>query len=63
MDTHDDIVNLQPAGADAGADAQRPTGDWGAELSNTAPHKLHPAERKVLRVGVDSLYLSARGKL
>ena len=63
MNTRDDIVDSQPAGAAAGSDAMRPTGGWGAEPSNTAPHNYIPLTLKVLRIGVDSLYLSVRGKL
>ena len=63
MDTHDDVVNSQPAAVAGGSDAQRPTGGWGAEPSNTAPHKYIPLSLKILRTAVDSLYLSAKGEL
>ena len=63
MVTRNNIHVSTPAAASAGRDAQRPDGARGSEPSNTDPHKYIPLKLKVLRVGVDSLYLSARGKL
>ena len=60
MDTHDDIVDSQPASAGADRDAQRPDGAGGAEPSITAPHSDIPLEGKDLRPGVDSRSLSVQ---
>jgi len=54
---------VQPDAAGASPEGERPAGAGGAEPSNTAPQNYIPLKLKVLRVGVDSLYLSARGKL
>ena len=62
MDTHDDIVNSQPAGAAAGADAQRRSGGWGSEPGNTDPHNYIPLKEQVLCTGLDDLFPSVRDK-
>jgi hypothetical protein len=63
MDSPVPLVSPLPEPLGAGPDAERPAGAWGSEPGNTDPHNYIPLKLKVLRVGVDSLYLSVRGKL
>ncbi|MBL8523126.1 MAG: replication initiation factor [Betaproteobacteria bacterium] len=57
------IHHKPPTGGASGAVAPSPSrGGSGATPSNTAPHSCRPVER-ILRWGVDSLYLSFPGKL
>lgn len=71
MDSHQDSTDENSApghdkpSADSGGWALAPPaggGGKGATPSNTAPHSCRPVER-ILRWGVDSLYLSFPGKL
>jgi hypothetical protein len=65
MDTLDDIPSSLPpqaGGADAPAGRTAAPGR-GAESSNTAPQKYNADAFRLLRCGIDSLYLSFRGEL